>query len=84
MATNSSRGNPIATSDGPPVQNTASTPHVPDQLKAEIKQESQAAASSGGSAGLHTAGQDAGSAPPGAHVETVEELSAGGGKETGK
>jgi hypothetical protein len=73
MATNSSRGNPIA--DGPPAKTTSTTPHVPEQLKAAIRQDAKTAeASSGGLAGLHASGQDADAAPPGGHVETVEEV----------
>jgi valyl-tRNA synthetase len=74
MATNSSRGNPIAASDGPPVQTTNPPPHVSEKLKAEVRQEAETADASGGSAGLHAAGQDAEAASPGAHVETVEEV----------
>lgn len=74
MATNSSRGNPIAAADGPPVKTTATPPHVPESLKSEIRQEAKAKESSGGSAGMHATGQDAGAAPPGAHVETVDEV----------
>lgn len=74
MATNSSRGNPIAAADGPSVQTTANPPRVPESLKSEIRQEAKKKESSGGSAGLHATGQDVDAAPPGAHVETVEEV----------
>ncbi|KAK4244799.1 hypothetical protein C7999DRAFT_16958 [Corynascus novoguineensis] len=75
MATNSSRGNPIAAADGPPVQNTRTPPHVPETLKSAIRQEEATAEASGGlSAGLHSAGQDANAVPPGGHVETVGEV----------
>lgn len=71
MATNSSRGNPIAARDGPPVETTQSVPRVPAALKAEIARGS--GSGSGGSSSVHAGGQDAGSVAPGAHVETVEE-----------
>ncbi|KAL2178868.1 uncharacterized protein P884DRAFT_298811 [Thermothelomyces heterothallicus CBS 202.75] len=67
MATNSSRGNPIAAEDGPPVQTTSTPPHVPEALN-------------GGSAGLHAAGQDADAVPPGARVETAAEVAAQPGR----
>jgi hypothetical protein len=70
MATNSSRGNPIAAADGPPMQTTSTPPHVPEKLKAEVRQNASIADPSG----LHAAGQDAEAAPPGAHVETVDEV----------
>ncbi|KAK3310556.1 uncharacterized protein B0T15DRAFT_489231 [Chaetomium strumarium] len=83
MATNSSRGNDIAAEDGPPKQNTPSTPHVSAELKSDIRQRTEGGgggvAASGGSAGLHATGQDAGSVAPGAHVETVDEVIGGGG-----
>jgi valyl-tRNA synthetase len=80
MATNSGRGNPIAAADGPPIQNTATPPHVSETLKSEIRQEAKAKEISGISPGLHATGQDADAAPPGAHVETVDEV-AGQGRE---
>ncbi len=77
MATNSSRGNPIAARDGPPKETPGSVPHISAELKAEIHQESENTA-----AGLHASGQDAGCIAPGAHVETVDEV-VGEGSETG-
>jgi hypothetical protein len=80
MATNSSRGNPIAARDGPPKETPGPVPHIPAELKAEIHQESEDTA-----AGLHASGQDAGCIAPGAHVETLDEVvGEGGGKGTGK
>jgi valyl-tRNA synthetase len=73
MATNSGRGNPIAAADGPPIQNTATPPHVSETLKSEMRQEAKIRETLGISTGLHAAGQDADAAPPGAHVETVDE-----------
>ncbi|KUI53957.1 Valine--tRNA ligase, mitochondrial [Cytospora mali] len=55
MATNSGRGNPIATSDGPKVENQP--PPVSGDIKAAI-QETPAS----GATGTHAAGQDAGAA----------------------
>jgi hypothetical protein len=88
MATNSSRGNSIAAADGPPVQNTATPPHVSETLKSEIRREAKAKELSGASTGMHATGQDADAAPPGAHVETVDEVAGqgrgdGSGKGTG-
>jgi hypothetical protein len=75
MATNSSRGNPIAAADGPPVQTTSSTPHVPTDLKAAVQQQSvNKTSSSGGSAGLHAGGEDKGAVESGAHVDTLQEI----------
>jgi hypothetical protein len=84
MATNSSRGNPIAAADGPPVE-TAASPHpVPESLKADIHQRAEkGGASSGGSAGLHATGQDTDAATPEAHVGAVEEMAGQGGSNTG-
>ncbi|KXX73975.1 hypothetical protein MMYC01_208754 [Madurella mycetomatis] len=72
MATNSSRGNPIAAHDGPNVATRTPPPPVPSELKSQIFQ--QETASAGKSAGLHVSGQDAAAVAPGAHVETVEEI----------
>ncbi|KAK4105282.1 hypothetical protein N658DRAFT_491742 [Parathielavia hyrcaniae] len=74
MATNSSRGNSIAAADGPPTQTTSTPPRVSETLKSEIRQETRAKDASQGSTGLHAAGQDAEGGPPGARLETVEEL----------
>lgn len=72
MATNSSRGNPIAADDGPSVATAEPPPPVAPDLKSQIYREE--AASSDRSTGLHVSGQDAGAFAPGAHVETAEEV----------
>lgn len=68
MATNSSRGNPIAAADGPPVANQAPPP-ASSETKAAIQQTSTSAAT-----GSHQPGQDAAAAAAPAPVKTAKEL----------
>jgi hypothetical protein len=72
MATNSSHGNPIAADDDPAHTTTAPPPPIPSSLKAEIHHQEHLDETA--SAGKRVPGQDAGGIPPGAHVETVEEI----------
>lgn len=70
MATNSSRGNPIAAADGPPVANQTPPP-VSAEAKAAIQETSTT-----GETGTHQAGQDAGAASAAGtgKVKTAKEL----------
>ena len=78
MATNSSRGNPIATTDGPPAQTRSSPPHVPESLKRAIRSEDASAGAAGDAAGLHASGEDVEAKAAGGYVERVGEVVEGG------
>ena len=68
MATNSGRGNPIGAEDGPGSDETQPPP-VSQEVKEQVRGTEPT-----GSTKTHMSGQDLGAIPPGATVETEDEM----------